>query len=44
VLSDEAAQKVRKVLGSKLDDYLAGKPLPGNLKTLVERMLAKYGG
>ncbi len=42
VLSDEAVQKVRKVLGPKLDAYLAGKPLSPQLKALVEKMLAKY--
>ncbi|WP_243076528.1 glycoside hydrolase family 68 protein [Microbacterium sp. SS28] len=43
-VSDEAAQQIRAAVGPKLDDYLAGKPVPAGVKKLIEKLLAQYGG
>nr|3WPY_A Chain A, Beta-fructofuranosidase [Microbacterium saccharophilum]3WPY_B Chain B, Beta-fructofuranosidase [Microbacterium saccharophilum]3WPY_C Chain C, Beta-fructofuranosidase [Microbacterium saccharophilum] len=43
-VSDEAAQKIRKILGSKFDDYLDGKPVSATVRALIEKLLAQYGG
>jgi levansucrase len=43
-VSDEAAKKIRAAVGSRLDDYLAGKQVPSSVKALIEKLLAQYGG
>ncbi|MEU1972559.1 glycoside hydrolase family 68 protein [Microbacterium sp. NPDC019599] len=43
-VSDATAQQIRSAVGAKLDDYLAGKPVPASTKALIEKLLAQYGG